>query len=176
MKKTNYYTRIAILGAIGFLLMMAEFPLLAAAPFLRLNFSDVPAFLGGFSMGPVAGFAVVLLQNALHLFQTNSGGVGELANCIVSGVFVVTAALVYRKYHTRRGALCALLLGSLLMLVAACLSNLFILFPLYGIPADSRLALVKSAVLPFNAIKAVIISTVTMLLYKPLSSLLKPKK
>ncbi len=175
MKQTNYYTRIAILGAIGFLLMMFEFPLLAAAPFLRLNFSDVPALLGGFAMGPVAGFAIVFLQNLLHLFETNSGGVGELANCIVSGSFVVSAALLYRKIHTRRGAILSLLLGSVLMILAAWIANYFLLFPLYGIPADARLPLVKSAVLPFNSIKAVIISAATILLYKPLSHLLKAK-
>lgn len=178
MKNIRIITRVSILGAIGFLLMMLEFPILPFANFLKLNFSDVPALLAAFSMGPFAGLAVVLLENLLHLFVTNSGGVGELANFLVSGTLVLTAGAIYRIYHTRRGAIYSLLIGSVCMLVGAMAANFFILFPLYmpGAPAASRLPLIWSAVLPFNAIKAVLVSLIILFLYKPLSQFFKEKK
>lgn len=178
MKSTKMMTRIAMLGAIGFVLMLLEFPIFFFADFLRLHFADIPALLASFSMMPVAGLLVVVLENLLHLFATNSGGVGELANCIVSGTFVLVAGFLYRKYHTRRGAVLSLFLASLSMVLAAMAANFFILLPLYmpSAPIATRLSLVISAILPFNMFKAILVSLVTIFLYKPLSHLLKPKK
>ena len=38
---------IACLGALAFILMFFEFPVLPMAPYLKLDFSDVPVLLGG---------------------------------------------------------------------------------------------------------------------------------
>ena len=177
MLTTKNLLRISILGAIGFILMLFEFPLLPSANFLKLNFCDVPALFASFAIGPVAGFLVVVIENALHLFQSFSGGVGELANVLISGPFVLAAGFVYKKLHTKKGAFLSLLIGSVVMLVAALLANRFINLPFYStmmpIPKSSYGTLLLFAILPFNAIKAVIITVLTMLLYNPLSPLLK---
>ncbi len=170
---TKNLLRISILGAIGFILMQFEFAILPSASFLRLNFCDIPALFASFAIGPVAGFLVVLIENALHLFQTFSGGVGELANVIISGTFALVAGLVYKKLHTKKGAFLALIIGSCAMIIAALFANRFINLPLYGIPAAQIMPTLLGAILPFNALKAVIITVLTMLLYKPLSPLLK---
>ncbi len=166
-------TRAAILGAIGYVLMQFEFAVLPSASFLRMNLCEIPALFGAFVIGPVAGLFVVIIENALHLFQSFSGGVGELANILISGPFVLTAGFLYRKLHTKKGALLSLLAGSLVMLVAALLANRFINLPLYGIPAEKMGETLLAAILPFNAIKAAVVTVLTMLLYKPLSPLLK---
>ena len=174
---TKTLLRIAILGAIGFILMLFEFTVLPAANFLKLNFCDIPALLAAFSMGPVAGLLVVILENILHFIAGSfSGGVGELANILISGTFALVAGTLYRKFHTKKGAFFALIVGSICMIIMALLSNRFINLPLYikgGTPAVFNQLLI-TAILPFNAIKAVIITTITMLLYKPLSPILKP--
>ena len=165
--------RVAILSAIGYILMQFEFAILPSASFLRMNLCEIPALFAAFAIGPVAGLSVVIVENALHLFQTFSGGVGEMANILISGPFVLCAGLVYRKLHTKTGALLSLLSGSVVMLVAALLANRFINLPLYGIPAEKVLETLMLAILPFNAIKAAVVTVLTMLLYKPLSPLLK---
>ena len=172
---TKNLLRISVLGAIGFILMQFEFSVLPSASFLKLNLCDIPALFASFAIGPVAGFLVVLIENALHLFQSFSGGVGELANVIISGTFALVAGLVYKKLHTKKGAFLALVIGSIAMICAALLANRFINLPLYGIPAPQIMPTLLAAILPFNAIKAVIITVLTMLLYKPLSPLLKEK-
>ena len=175
MKNTKTLLRIATLGAVGYVLMLLEFSILPAASFLKLNLSDIPALLAAFAMGPVAGLLVVLIENILHIAVSFSGGVGELANILIGGTFAVSAGLLYKKHHTKRGALLALLFGSILMIFAALLSNRFLLLPMY-LPYGSAEVFGKmllSAILPFNVLKAVIITTLLMLLYKPLSPLLK---
>ena len=42
----------ALLGAIAFMLMFVEFPLIPIAPFLKIDFSDVPVLLGLVIYGP----------------------------------------------------------------------------------------------------------------------------
>ena len=175
--KTKNLVRIAILGAIGYVLMLLEFPLLPTAGFLKLNFCDIPSLLAAFSMGPLAGLMVVAIENALHLFQTFSGGIGELANFLVSGTFVVVAGVFYRNNHTKKGARVALILGGALMVIMALFANRFLLLPLYmpaGTP-EQFTSLLLSAILPFNLIKGLIIIALTLVLYKPLSPLLKNK-
>ncbi len=173
--KTKNLVRVAVLGAIGYILMLLEFAILPGASFLKLNFSDLPALLAAFSMGPLAGLGVVLIENGLHLLQTFSGGIGELANVLVSGVLVIVAGTFYRNNHTKRGAAIALILGEVLMIIMALFANRLLLLPLYLSDAAPEVytGLLLTAILPFNAIKAVIISALTMVLYKPLSPLLK---
>ena len=175
--KTKTLLRIAMLGAIGYVLMLLEFVVLPTASFLKLNLCDVPSLFAAFSMGPFAGLAVVLIENLLHLLQTTSGGVGELANVLISGTLVLTAGFFYRNFHTKKGAFIGLSLASILMVVMAAFANRYILLPMYmaSAPASAYAALIFSAVVPFNLIKAVVVTTLTMCLYKPLSPLLKNK-
>lgn len=173
--KTKTLLRIAMLGAIGYVLMLLEFAVLPTASFLKLNLCDVPSLFAAFSMGPFAGLSVVILENLLHLMQSTSGGVGELANILVSGTLVLTAGFFYRNFHTKKGAFIGLILASVLMVIMAAFANRYILLPMYMPTAteEAFAALIFSAVIPFNCIKAVVVTTLTMLLYKPLSPLLK---
>ena len=61
-KKINYIAKIAILSALAFVLMLFEMPLaFIAPPFYEMDFSDVIALIGGFTLGPVAGVLIELL-------------------------------------------------------------------------------------------------------------------
>ncbi len=176
---TKTLIRIALLGAIGWLLMFLEFPILPSANFLRLNFCDIPALLAAFSMGPLAGFSVVVIENVLHFIAGSfSGGIGEFANILISGTLAVVAGNFYRNFHTKKGAFLALCLASVLMIIMALFANRYLLLPMYlkNVPSSAFTQMLITAILPFNAIKAVIITTITMFLYKPLSPLLKTAK
>lgn len=184
--------KIAMLGALGFVLMeIWNIPIPFAPPFMKVDFGDVPALIGGFAMGPVAGFAIELVKNILKLFTTETVGVGELSNLIIGSTFVITAALIYKRSHTRRGAVVALAAGSLAMSVVAVLSNTFFIFPAYaaasGLDLDTMAVQVGSvngmvkdymtlmlfSVFPFNLVKTGMASIVTFLLYKRISPILK---
>lgn len=190
--KTKWLVKVGMLSAVAFLLQLLEFPLGIFPAFLQIDFSDVPALLAGFSLGPAAGVVVELIKNILHLLLKNSGtgGVGELANFLIGSAIVVPAALLYKRKHTRRMAINGLIAGTAVMTIVGVLANLYILIPFYssafGMPIEAIVAMgteVNSAVIdlktlvlygivPFNLLKGVMVSIVTILIYKRLSPIL----
>ena len=180
-------TRCGLLGAMAVILYYIEIPVVA---FYKLDVSTLPAILAGFAMGPMQGMAVIVIKNLVHMLGTSTACVGELADILMSGAFVVTASLFYRRRKTRRGALEAMLLGIAAMTVAGVLVNYYILIPAYqtlmnlpleaiigmgqaAVPAvDSALKLVLLITAPFNVLKGGVLSALTYLLYKRVSPLL----
>lgn len=188
---TRNLTRLSLLSVIAFLFMYIEFPLaFIAPPFIKIDLSDIPALIGGFAMGPVAGIAVELVKCILTFFVrgTTTGGVGELSNFIVGALFVGLSAKFYSRHRTYRGAVIGLLLGVVGMTVVATLSNYFVVFPLYGkiMPMDAIINMGRAVtprvnslwdlmlycIVPFNLVKGLIISAATLALYKRVSRFL----
>ena len=102
MKKEKFFTArkltvTAIMSAIAFILMMLEFATPITPGFLKFDFSDLPALISAFALGPFWGVATELLKNLLHLPFTGTSGVGELANFFVGAAMVLPAGLIYRK-------------------------------------------------------------------------------
>ncbi len=92
---------VAIIAAVSFLIMIFEFALPVFPPFLKLDFSDLPALLIGFGLGPMAGLGVVFMRKLLHLTITATMGIGELANFIISGSFVFISDYIFNKYKNQ---------------------------------------------------------------------------
>ena len=185
-------TMTAVLSAVSFVLAFFEFPVPLSPSFARMDLSDLPALIGSFAYGPVAGVWIELVKNALQLFTTSTGGIGEVANFIMGSSFVVIAGLIYRFHKTKRGALIACLAASVAMGITAAVVNYFILLPAFEtfMPLDqliasfgefipfikTKLDVVLFNALPFNVLKGFGISIVTMLLYKRLTPVLKGRQ
>ena len=186
---TQTMVRISILGTISALLMIFKFPLPFAPPFMTVDIGDLGVLISGFALGPVAGVltsAVKILLNFI-INGTTTGGVGELSNFILSSVFVVVASSIYNKGKSRKSAITGLVFGVLAYTIVACISNYFVIFPLYGINlvdftkefakvnslAGTPLMFVLFSIVPFNIVKGIIVSAVTIALYKPISRFLK---
>lgn len=174
---------IALLAAIAFLLAFLEFPVPLSPSFARLDLSDLPALLGAFLLGPLAGVSIELVKNLLQLLTTSTGGIGELANFLIGGIFVFVAGALYTRQPTPKGARFACLAASLAMGIAAAVVNYYILLPLFELfmPLDqliaafgefipfiqTKLDVVLYNVLPFNLIKGLGISLITLGLLLP---------
>ena len=187
--KLRTITGVAVLSAIAFILAYFEFPVPLSPSFARMDISDLPALIGAFAYGPLAGVLIELVKNALQLTSTATAGVGELANFIMGGVFVFVAGLIYRKNKNKKTALIACLIASLAMGVTAAVVNYFVLLPAFEafMPLSeliasfgefmpfikTKLDVVLFNALPFNLLKGLAISSVTMLIYKKLSPILK---
>lgn len=180
MTMKNYsmkvFVSVAVLGTLAFILMMLQFPLLPSAPFLKLDFSDIPALIGGLLFGPLAVILVELIKNVLLYIVSGSPvgvPVGELAN-FISGIFYVLP--IYYLFHwlrSTKGMVLSTAVGTLLMTGAMALFNYFVLLPFYiklgGLPANTDVAwLITYAIIPFNLLKGVIVSAVFLLLYSRL--------
>ena len=123
-----------------------------------------------FAFGPLAGVLTELIKNLLHLFVTSTSGVGELSNFVLGCAFVAPAGWVYKYHKGRKGALLAMLTGTLCFSVVGIFSNLCQkILPF----VDNQIKVILLSVTPFNLLKGVLESLVTFLLYKRLSPLLK---
>ncbi len=96
--KLNKLVKISVLGTIGFLLMFIEIPIPIFPEFLKIDISDIPALVGGFALGPVAGILIEFMKNILHgIFKGSTVFVGEIANFLVGSVLVGISAYIYKK-------------------------------------------------------------------------------
>lgn len=171
---TARLTRIGILAAVGVALSMIEIVILPGAQFYKLDPSGLAVMLAGFSMGFPAGVLTLLIKDLVGLLVHPSGGwVGQLADFIALFAFFAPAALVYSRKKTRANALIGMIIGIVVMTVAAALANLYILFPAYGVPDGESYILPFT--IPFNLIKGAVLTVITFLIYKPLSPILHGK-
>ena len=190
LNHTKMITRVGVLGAIASVLAyIPGIPIIP--PIYKLDFSTVPVLLGGFSMGPLPGLAILLIKNLVSLTNTSSMGVGELADFMTGAAILIPSALIYKRNRTLKGALTGLLWGILCMVAVGAIANYFIMIPFYVnvmhmpletilsmiaqvVPAvDSLPKLILLATSPFNLLKGVALSLVTCVLYKRLSPILK---
>ncbi len=175
-KSTNLIIKIGLLGAIALILAFFQFPILPAFPFLKMDPSDIPALIGAFAFGPLVGGIIEALKNVLVFIFNNSGtgGVGEFANFMVGCFYVCTAGFIYSRNRTRKSAILSLIAATIFMSVAGVLANYFIFVPMYygDKPMSFIIHYLVYAIVPFNLIKGVIISVVTMLIYKRVSVLI----
>lgn len=186
----------AMLSACAALLMLVEFPLPFIAPsFYKLDLSEIPALIGAFSMGPVAGVIIEALKILLKLIikGTTTAYVGDLSNFVLGSIFVVSASLIYRIKKKKSFAVLGLAGGGLTMSLIAIFVNALIMIPFFSsmfkLPIEAIIemgakifpvidniwSLCLLCVLPFNLIKVILVSVVTILIYKPLSKLIKGK-
>lgn len=172
--KTLSLVRTAVFGSLAFLVMLMEF-YIGFAEYLKLDLSDIIAMIGGITMGPLAAVGIQLIKNLLKaLLITQTAGIGELANLLVGIAFVFPATFLYHRSKSNKNLLIGMIIGSLCMILVACLANYFILLPLYfgnSMDADAKLIALKAVFIPFNIVKAIIITAFTFFLHlsiKPL--------
>lgn len=194
--KIKWMVEVAMLSAVAVVLMLLEFPLpFIAPPFYEMDFSEVPVLVGAFAIGPLAGVVIEGIKVLLNLLinGTITAGVGEGANFLIGIAFVLPAGIIYRRKKTKKNALIGMTVGGIVMAILCCFANTYVLIPAYGgamgleISAfvdmakeihkdiDSLFEMVLLCVLPFNIIKAVLVSAVTTFLYKHISPILKSK-
>ena len=190
----------AMLSAVAFVLMYLEIPVPVIPSFIKFDFSDLPALLGAFALGPVYGVLIELVKNVLHLVVSQSMFIGELSNFILGATFTFTAGLVYKLNKNKRGAIVGGIVGALVMGIVSVPANYFVVYPVYvqayfsgveQVCVDMYSAIssgvfhageMKSLLqcllvfnLPFTVVKGLVSVLITMFIYKPLSPLLHGK-
>lgn len=181
---TKKLTITAILSATSFIFAFIEFPIPLSPSFARMDISDFPALMGSFIFGPIIGLLIELIKNILQLFSSSTAGIGELANFLMGSSFVVSAGFIYKKNQTKKTAIVACIVSSLVMGIVAALTNYYILLPLFVtfMPLDqlidsfhqflpfihTKLDIVLYNAFPFNLLKGLCISLLTFFIYSHL--------
>ena len=120
---------VGILSAAAFVLQLIEIPVpMLIPPFIKFDFSDLPALLGAFSLGPICGILIELIKNLLHTMFSGSFGVGELSNFLLGAVFAGVAGFVYKRNRTKKGALIGSISGAAAMAIMSVPFNYFIVY------------------------------------------------
>ncbi|MCI9391795.1 MAG: ECF transporter S component [Oscillospiraceae bacterium] len=154
--RTHRIAVTAMLSAAATVLMFLEFPIPFLIPsFVELDFSELPALLAAFSLGPVSGVVVCLVKNVIKgLLFSGTGGVGEMCNFLLGICFIIPAGLIYRYKRTRSGALMGALAGAVIMAVCSIPVNYFISYPVYTkfLPMDVIISMYQEIVQSFNGL------------------------
>lgn len=199
VKEPVFSTRkVAMTGmfsAVAMLLYLFDFPLPFAPSFYKLDFSELPILVGTFAFGPAAGVMMEFIKILLKLFVkgTSTAFVGDLANFVIGCSFILPASAIYAFRKNKKTAIAACMIGTLVMTVFGTAFNAVYLLPafskLYGLPLEDLLAMgsavnplakegsivsfVAVCVAPLNLVKGAAVSIVTLLIYKPLSPIIK---
>ena len=190
--KTRDLTVIAMLGAICCVLMHIDFPLPFMPPFMNFDLCGLVELIGGFAMGPLQAFCIILVKILLKLATegTSSAFTGEVQNVILSCAYVLPPVILYHRNKTKKTAIKGMAIGSVFCSILAIFTNLYIIIPFYmalmGQEMDyfiqmcsevnpmvqNAVTFVILGVLPFNLIKCGINSVGALVLYKRLSPFL----
>lgn len=182
-------------SAIAMILHLFDFPLPFAPSFYKLDFSELPILIGAFAFGPAAGVMMEFLKILLKLFikGTSTAFVGDLANFVVGCSFILPASALYTFRKSKKSAVIACIIGTLVLTVFGTAFNAVYLLPafakLYGMPLEDILAMgaainplvkdgsivsfVAACVAPLNLLKGGLVSVVTLLVYKSVSPIIK---
>lgn len=195
----RYIATTGILGALASVLMMISFSVPFMPSFIKLDFSELPALIASFSMGPIYGVAVCLIKNLVNLPMTTTGGVGELSNFILGCCFVLPAGLIYKFKKNRFAALLSALVGAATMACVSLASNYFVMYPVYEkfLPLDAIIGMYAEIFpgvvnlipgapplftcllifnVPFTFLKGALVTIITFLIYKRISPIIKGVK
>ena len=182
-----------IMSAVSAVLMMLSFNIPIMPSFIKMDYSELPALITAFSIGPVWGVAVCLIKNLVNLPLTTTAGVGELSNFVLGVMLVLPAGLIYERHKTRVGALVGSAVGSFIMAVVSIPWNYFVTYPAFikilHFPLENILGMYQKINpnvdgllqallvfnLPYTFCKGLVISLLTFLVYKRLSPILKGK-
>lgn len=172
--RTSRYTTTACLAAVAFLLMFLEFPIIPVVSYLKLDFSDVPVLLGTLIYGPWTGIMIAVLKCVLHGLVRGFSPVellGLFANMCTAICLILPFSWAFHhgqwswKKQFWLGSVGAIILATCVMT----LFNYYVLTPAYmqmfhWHPTLPIKQLMLIGVVPFNFIKALLVSLVFSIL------------
>ena len=142
--------------------------------FLTFDLKDALIAVCGMYFGPLYALSIALIVPFIEFITISGTGVyGLIMNILASVAFSVTASLLYKYKRTFWGAVIGLLGGVFAMVGIMMIANLLITPYYLHMPTEAVAGMIPTLLLPFNAVKAIINASLTLLLYKPLTTALK---
>lgn len=152
--------------------LLVRFPLVPAVSFLQYDPKDIVIMIGGFLLGPVSGAVISCLASVIELLFKGGTVIDVIMNIVATCAFVCPAAYVYKKNHTRKGAVIGLCVGTLTNILVMLLWN-YVMTPIYfGMPREAVIPMLPWIAL-FNLLKCGINAFIVFLIYKPVAKALR---
>ena len=167
-------TSLAMLTAVAYVVMILSKMLPQVVGFLQMDLKDTVICIGGFIFGPLAAAVIAIVVAVVEMFTVSDTGIiGLIMNVLATVAFCCTASFVYKKVHSKKGAVIGLALGTVCLTVVMLLWN-YLITPIY---MEMDRAFVASLLipyfLPFNLVKGGLNMAVILLLYKPVVTALR---
>ena len=169
------WVSMSMLTAIAYVVMYLSKMLPQVYGFLQFDLKDTVICVGGFIFGPLAAAIISIVVPVLEmLFASDTGPIGMIMNVLATASFCCTAAFVYKKFHTRKGAVIGLALGTVCLTVVMLLWN-YLITPIYmGMDREEIVVpMLIPVFLPFNLVKGGLNMALILLLYKPVVTALR---
>ena len=164
---------LAMFCALAFVLTYLKLPVL----FLSLEIKDSAIVLATLLLGPIGGLSIAVLVPILEMVSHSTTGVyGLIMNMLSSVTFAMVTGLIYKYKKSFYGAIVGLISGVFSVTAVMVLANLLVTPYYMGVSVSQVAALIPKLLLPFNFVKATLNAGIVLLLYKPLSNILKAAK
>ncbi len=159
---------LAMLTAVTYVVMLLCKSIPDVAGFLQLEVKDTVICIGGFIYGPVSAAVIAVVVAVIEMLTVSgTGPIGCLMNVIATAVFCCTASFIYKKNHSRNGAVIGLAVATVALTAVMILWN-YLITPLYmGVPRAAVVEMLLPVFLPFNLVKGALNMAATLIIYKP---------
>lgn len=183
-QRTRKMVTVGILAALAWVISAFSFPILPWAPFLKVDFSDIPILLGMYVYGPVSGIAIAAIRSLLSYVTTGGEAgfpIGDTAAFIASLSFTLPIYYVIRKDKPKmKQALLGGTLATLSLTAVLAVLNWLVIAPLYvrvmGFSVGPMREYLTISVIPFNLIKGAFVSIIFFTAFFKLYSYLEKLK
>ncbi|MDR1410263.1 MAG: ECF transporter S component [Oscillospiraceae bacterium] len=170
-------TSLAVLAALSVsVIYLIHLPLIPTAAFLEYDPADIFILLAGLFFGWMAGFGTLIVAAAVQALTVSagSGWYGFIMHTIATSALLVVTCLMHEKILNKPQMLpICLFFGCVAMTAIMIPANLLITPIFMGAPREAVKDMLVPVIIPFNAIKSVLNSTVACLLWLALTPILR---
>lgn len=177
-KKSTLYKMVAtsMMCALAVVMMyFIHFSLLPNAKFLEYDMGDIPVIMTTLFIGTPSGFIVLFFVSLVQSLtvSASSSWQGFIMHMLSTGTYIIIISLFTKKGDSIKRMVTGLAVATLALTLIMIPLNL-IFTPLYlNVSVEAVLELILPAIVPFNLIKGIINSLLTVLLYNTLKGVLK---
>lgn len=173
-KSTKKITTVAMMCAMAMVVnMLIYFPIIPSASFLSYDPKDIVIIIAGFIYGPMTSFVMSAICSILEITYRGGTIIDIIMNVISTCMFACTAAWIYKRSHTKKGAIIGLVSGIIATTLSMVVWNYAVTPMYYGMPRDVVVGLMLPGIIPFNLIKSGLNAGVSLFLYKPIVNALR---
>ncbi|SHE41940.1 Riboflavin transporter FmnP [Atopostipes suicloacalis DSM 15692] len=183
-QRTKKVTMIGILAAVAWVISQFSFPILYWAPFLKIDFSDIPILLGMYVFGPLSGVAIAAIRSLLSYIT--SGGeagfpIGDTTAFI--GTLSLTLPIYYaikNKGSNKKKSILAGSIATVSLTITMTILNWLVVAPLYmkvmGFSVGPMREYLTLSVIPFNLVKGILVSLIFFIVFYQIQGYLNKLK
>ncbi len=167
-QRTRKMVTVGILAALAWVVSQFSFPLLPWAPFLKIDFSDIPILLGMYIYGPMSGIAIAAVRSLLSYVTTGGEAgfpIGDTAAFVATLSYTLPIYYVIRNNKpSKKQAILGGTVATLSLTGVLAFLNWLVIAPLYmtvmGFSVGPMREYLAVSVMPFNLLKGVFVSII----------------